>query len=106
MRVFADLGPGPAEPPARARTAACDTAAVGALIGARIRLRRRQLGLTQADLARDCGVCFQQIQKYESGGTLSVNRLLAIAFALGTPIAYFFAGLDEEPGEDAGARVS
>ena len=95
MRVFADPGSGGDGCAGPAPTARPDSAQVARTIGARIRARRRLLGLTQADLARDCGVCFQQIQKYEGGGTLSVGRLMAIAYALGAPIAYFFEGLDE-----------
>jgi transcriptional regulator with XRE-family HTH domain len=34
-------------------------------IGARIRTRRRQLGLSQGDLDEQLGVSFQQVQKYE-----------------------------------------
>ncbi|MCR5876545.1 helix-turn-helix domain-containing protein [Phenylobacterium sp. J426] len=52
-------------------------------IGARIRVRRRALRLSQRRLGERVGVTFQQIQKYESGSQrLSVVRLLAIAGAL------------------------
>jgi transcriptional regulator with XRE-family HTH domain len=63
------------------------------LIGLRVRRRRRQLGLTQAQLSMVCGVRFQQVQKYESGAPLSAVRLWMIAEALEVPIAYFFDGL-------------
>jgi transcriptional regulator with XRE-family HTH domain len=36
-------------------------------IGARIRARRRELGLSQSALGEALGVTFQQIQKYENG---------------------------------------
>ena len=36
-------------------------------IGARIRLRRRGLGMTQEVLAQHLGLTFQQVQKYEKG---------------------------------------
>ena len=42
-------------------------------IGGRIRLRRKVLGVTQAELADHLGVSFQQVQKYERG----VNRISA-----------------------------
>ena len=42
-------------------------------IGAAIRARREELGITQAQLAKGIGLTFQQIQKYEKG----VNRVAA-----------------------------
>jgi transcriptional regulator with XRE-family HTH domain len=52
-------------------------------IGRRIRLRRRELGLSQTDLAEKLGLAFQQVQKYESGANrISVGRLPDIASAL------------------------
>ncbi|HYD43914.1 MAG TPA: helix-turn-helix transcriptional regulator, partial [Phenylobacterium sp.] len=36
-------------------------------VGARIRLRRKQLGISQSKLADAIGVTFQQVQKYERG---------------------------------------
>lgn len=98
MRVFEDLHAGRGDDRAARRAGPPDKAEIGQVIGARIRRRRRQMGLTQAQLAQDCGVCFQQIQKYEGGGTLSVSRLLAIARALRKPMTYFFDGLDEAAG--------
>ena len=44
-------------------------------IGARIRARREELRITQAQLAAGAGVTFQQIQKYERGA----NRVVAYA---------------------------
>src|SRR3569832_372500 len=42
-------------------------------VGARIRIRRRWLGLSQTDLAKALGITFQQVQKYEKGA----NRVSA-----------------------------
>jgi transcriptional regulator with XRE-family HTH domain len=36
-------------------------------VGSRIRLRRKMLGMSQTELARQIGVTFQQVQKYEKG---------------------------------------
>ena len=48
-----------------------------------IRMRRRMLGHSQEDLARACGVSFQQVQKYENGtNRVSFSRLVQIATAL------------------------
>lgn len=58
-------------------------------VGQRIRLRRRQLGLSQSALADALGVSFQQVQKYERGANrVSASRLVDIAAALNVaPIA-------------------
>ncbi len=36
-------------------------------VGARVRLRRNQLGMTQTGLGDAIGLTFQQVQKYERG---------------------------------------
>jgi len=60
-------------------------------IGERIKLRRIMLGMTQSDLAKSCGISFQQIQKYESGqNQIYASRLFQISQALCTPIDFFF----------------
>ena len=62
-------------------------------VARRIRQRRRQLGMTQQQLARIIGVAFQQAYKYEHGiSRVSAGRLFHIARALRAPIAYFFSG--------------
>jgi transcriptional regulator with XRE-family HTH domain len=70
-------------------------------VGARVRMRRRMLDITQQKLAEAVGVTFQQIQKYEQGSNrISASKLYEIAQFLGAPISYFFEGLPE-PGQDA-----
>ena len=65
-------------------------------IGLKIRLRRRELGLSQEALAAAVGVRFQQLQKYESGANrVSASRLFEIARVLRTPAAFFFEGVDQ-----------
>ena len=60
-------------------------------VGARIRLRRTLLGITQVTLAEAIGLTFQQVQKYEKGSNrVSSSRLLDVANALDVPISYFF----------------
>ncbi|MDB5427792.1 MAG: transcriptional regulator, family [Phenylobacterium sp.] len=52
-------------------------------LGAAVRIRRRTIGLSQEALADQCGVSFQQIQKYENGANrISFSRLVQIARAL------------------------
>ena len=68
--------------------------AVDEHIGQRVQLRRVMMGLSQKDLAKICGVTFQQIQKYESAGNrISASRLFELSSALETPISFFFSGL-------------
>lgn len=63
-------------------------------IGQRVQLRRTMMGLSQKDLARICGVTFQQIQKYETAGNrISASRLFDLSTALETPVSFFFSGL-------------
>ena len=72
--------------------------ALEAAIGARLRARRRQLGLSQSDLAERLGVSFQQVQKYEQGANrIAASTLAAAASALSTSVAWLV-------GEDAHAR--
>lgn len=68
-------------------------------IGARLRARRRQLGLSQTDLARKLGVSFQQVQKYERGSNrIAASTLAVAAAALETSVAWLVG--EEGPGGD------
>ena len=52
-------------------------------LGAAVRIRRKTLGISQEALAEQCGISFQQIQKYENGANrISFSRLVQIARAL------------------------
>ncbi|HEY3948455.1 helix-turn-helix transcriptional regulator [Phenylobacterium sp.] len=63
-------------------------------LGRAIRLRRRMMDMTLEDLARYCGVTFQQVHKYESGlCAMSASQLWSISVALGVPVAYFYESL-------------
>ena len=71
-------------------------------VGARLRQRRRLLGMTQQKLAEAVRIRFQQIQKYESGANrISASRLWALSRALDVPVAFFFEGLDDRPAKTA-----
>ncbi len=70
------------------------TTSVDEHIGQRMQLRRVMMGLSQKDLAKICGVTFQQIQKYETGNNrIAASRLFDISVALETPVSFFFSGL-------------
>ena len=63
-------------------------------IAQRLQLRRIMLGMTQSDLAKKCGVSFQQIQKYETAGNrIPAARLFDLSQAMETSVAFFFLGL-------------
>ena len=66
-------------------------------VGARIRLRRTLLGISQERLAEAIGLTFQQVQKYEKGSNrVSSSRLVDLANVLDVSVPYFF----EEMGAD------
>jgi transcriptional regulator with XRE-family HTH domain len=79
---------------ARKPTKARSTTPVDHHVGAAVRTRRVELGMSQTDLANASGITFQQIQKYENGANrVSASRLWQFAAVLGVPVDYFFAGL-------------
>lgn len=68
--------------------------AVDKHIGKRMQLRRTIMGLSLKDVAKSCGVTFQQIQKYENAeNRIPASRLFDIGRALETPVSFFFMGL-------------
>ena len=65
-------------------------------LGAKLRMRRLSLGLTQTKVAQAINVTFQQIQKYEKGTNgVSSIRLLQLSNYLKVPINYFFEDFSE-----------
>lgn len=80
-------------------------------VGARVRMRRKILGISQERLADDLGLTFQQVQKYERGANrVSASKLYEIARSLKASVSYFFDGLADPTTEtelegfaDAGA---
>lgn len=61
-------------------------------VGARVRARRKLIGMSQETLATHIGVTFQQVQKYEKGtNRIGSSRLHQIAAALGVPVSALFA---------------
>ena len=65
-------------------------------LGARVRLRRKELGLSQDQLARAVGITFQQVQKYEHGtNRISFSRLVEICEALECGVVDLVGNLDK-----------
>jgi transcriptional regulator with XRE-family HTH domain len=66
-------------------------------VGARVRLRRTLLGMSQEKLGNAVGLTFQQIQKYERGANrIGASRLFDMSRVLDVPVPFFF---DEMPVE-------
>ena len=64
-------------------------------VGARLRLRRTMLRISQEKLAAALGLTFQQVQKYErAANRISASRLYQLCRILGVRIGFFYEGLD------------
>ena len=62
-------------------------------VGARVRMRRMMVSMSQEKLGEHLGITFQQIQKYEKGtNRIGASRLQQISTVLGVPVAFFFEG--------------
>jgi len=73
-------------------------------VGARLRLRRNLLGMSQEQLGKAGGLTFQQIQKYERGtNRMGASRLFQFAKLLDVPVSYFF---DDVRGERVAVHPS
>ncbi|MCX5095564.1 helix-turn-helix domain-containing protein [Streptomyces sp. NPDC001002] len=95
-------------PPPSGRQPVSSTAAA---VGAKIRLRRQQRGMSAAEMARRAGLSKATLSQLEAGnGNPTIDTLDAIAIALRIPIADLLArdadtgpvfrpGTDVEPGE-------
>jgi transcriptional regulator with XRE-family HTH domain len=60
---------------------------INVAIGKRLAARRRELGLSLAQVAKRCGVSLQQIHRYETGDTgLSVAMLVQLSKCLDAPV--------------------
>ena len=67
-------------------------------VGGQIRVRRRELGMSQEKLADGLGLTFQQVQKYEKGtNRVGASRLQAITTILDVPVSFFFEGAPRLP---------
>ena len=65
-------------------------------VGARVRMRRMMLGMSQTKLGDGLDLTFQQVQKYEKGANrIGASRLQHIAIILQVSVSFFFEGLPE-----------
>lgn len=80
----------------RGRTAEGDPNPIDVHVGARVRLRRTLLGLSQEKLGEAIGLTFQQVQKYERGANrIGASRLFDLSRVLDVPVSYFFDDMPE-----------
>ncbi len=62
-------------------------------VGARVRMRRIMLAMSQERLADALGVTYQQVQKNEKGANrIGASRLQQLSEILQVPVAFFFEG--------------
>ena len=60
-------------------------------VGARMRLRRTLMGMSQEKLGEAIGLTFQQVQKYERGANrVGASRLFDLSRVLDVPVSFFF----------------
>src|ERR1700739_3009064 len=65
--------------------------AIDRQVGARIRMRRLMLDMSQRELAAALSLSFQQVQKYETGSNrIGPGRLQQLAGILEVPVSFFF----------------
>ena len=76
-------------------------------VGARVRMRRLMLGMSQTALGNSLGVTFQQVQKYEKGSNrIGASRLQQISGALQVPVSFFFEELPIPAKAQANTRTN
>ena len=75
---------------------------IDAHVGARVRLRRLLVGMSQEKLGERVGLTFQQIQKYEKGvNRIGASRLYQFADILEVPVQFFFEDAPDADGAPA-----
>lgn len=81
----------------RGRTPQGNPNPVDVHVGARIRLRRTLLGMSQERLGDALGLTFQQVQKYERGtNRVGASRLWDLSRVLDVPISFFYEDMSED----------
>src|SRR5262245_9867124 len=62
-------------------------------VGARVRMRRQELAMSQEQLAEALGITYQQVQKCERGANrIGASRLQQMSHILQVPVEFFFEG--------------
>ncbi len=80
---------------AKTREGAANIYPIDARVGARVRKRRVELGMTQQALGGAVNLSYQQIQKYERGtNRITAGLLWVLSEVLEVDVAYFYAAVD------------
>jgi transcriptional regulator with XRE-family HTH domain len=67
------------------------TNSIDAFVAGRLRNYRKQLGISQSEIAKELGVTFQQVQKYEAGiNRIGAGRLFQLARLYGVSVQEFY----------------
>ena len=65
-------------------------------VGARVRLRRTLMGMSQEKLGEAIGLTFQQVQKYERGANrIGASRLYDLSRVLDVPVSFFYDDMSD-----------
>ena len=79
--------------------------ATDACVGARIRMRRKALGLSQQELGKAIGASLGQTLKYERGAArVGAHRLVELSRVLDVPVSFFFGDIDSSTLASDGAE--
>jgi transcriptional regulator with XRE-family HTH domain len=80
---------------------------IDSYVGARVRMRRLMLRMSQEKLGDALGLTFQQGQKYEKGtNRIGASRLQHISHTLQVPVSFFFEGAPTLPGAPVGQGMA
>ncbi|MDD9911943.1 MAG: helix-turn-helix transcriptional regulator [Alphaproteobacteria bacterium] len=67
-------------------------------VGQRLKQQRKLQGISQESLAKQLGITFQQIQKYENGtNRISASKLYELSQILKAPVQFFFENCQKTP---------
>jgi transcriptional regulator with XRE-family HTH domain len=96
-RSLAKKNDGNARRSPRGRTPSGKPNPIDVHVGARVRLRRTLLGMSQEKLGEAIGLTFQQVQKYERGANrIGASRLYDLSRVLDVPVSFFFDDMTED----------
>ena len=89
--------PAPVRRSGRGRTPSGKPNPIDVHVGARVRLRRTLLGMSQEKLGEAIGLTFQQVQKYERGANrIGASRLFDLSRVLDVPVSFFFDDMSDD----------
>lgn len=92
----------PARRSGRGRTPSGKPNPIDVHVGARVRLRRTLLGMSQEKLGEAIGLTFQQVQKYERGANrIGASRLFDLSRVLDVPVSFFFDDMSDDTSQQS-----